>query len=108
MTFAIANFTPIGGQSRRGKAPQMFAYATTDGVTTIDGNGYFNGGSAASAAYGGVYNHLEIGDIIFAVVHTTSVGSGTVSDAGVFIVVNKSAGFVDVTNAVDLFVTDAD
>lgn len=108
MAFNSVNFTPIGGQSRRGKAPQMFSYATADALTTIDGSGYFNG--SASVGFGGVYHHLEIGDIIFAVVHTTSVGSGTVTDAGVFIVngKNTTTGIVDVTNAVDLFVTDAD
>lgn len=104
MTFALANFTPAGGQSRRGKAPQLFLYATADALTSIDGSGYFNAG----VAYSGAYNMLEIGDIIMAVVHTTSVGSGTVTDAGLFVINAKSAGTLDATNAVDLFVTDTD
>lgn len=104
MAFAIANFGPLGGQSRRGKAPQVWVYATTDAATTIDGSGYFN----SATAYAGVYNLLELGDIIFAVIWGTAVGTGTVTDAGIFIVNGKASGTVDVTNAVDLLVTDAD
>lgn len=104
MAFLIANFQPLGGQGKRGKAPQMWGYWTTDAATTIDGAGYFNAGVANS----GAYHLLELGDIIFAVIWTTAVGTGTVTDAGVFIVNGKASGTVDVTNAVDLFVTDAD
>lgn len=104
MALDLNNLTPVGGNSRRGKAPQVFAYATADTNATVDGSGYFNAGSA----YKGAYNMLEIGDIIFVVVHTTSVGSGTIADAGVHIVNGKASGVLDVTNAVDLLVTDAD
>lgn len=104
MTFAIANFGPVGNQTRRGKSPCVWAYATLDAATTIDGSGYFNGG----VAYSGAYHLLELGDMIFAVIWTTAIGTGTVTDAGIFIVNGKASGTVDVTNAVDLLVTDAD
>lgn len=105
MAFLIANFQPIGGQGKRGKAPQLWGYWTTDAATTIDGAGYFN----AATNFGGAYHLINLGDIIFAVIWTTAVETGTVTDAGVFIVNGKTAaGVIDVTNAVDLFVTDAD
>ena len=42
MAFDRANWSPIGGQSKRGKAPQMWSYTTTDAKTVVDGAGYFN------------------------------------------------------------------
>ena len=105
MAFDIANFNPLGGNSKRGKAPQMFTYATLDAHTTVDGAGYFN----SSTAYGGVYNLLEIGDIIYVVVWATAIGTGgTVSTYGPHIVVDKASGTVDVTNVTTGTVTDSD
>lgn len=107
MAFIKENFTPIGGQSRRGKAPQVYAYATLDAATTVDGSGYFN----LATAFGGAYSMLEAGDMIFVVNWTTAIGAGgTVADAGVHIIKTKntSTGVLDATNAVDLLVTNAD
>ena len=72
MAFTIANFQPIGGQGKRGLAPQMFSYATLDVHADVDTAGYFN----SAVAYEGVYNQLEIGDIIWVVVWSTAIGAG--------------------------------
>lgn len=105
MSFDIAYFNPIGGNSRRGKAPQMFSYATLDTHATVDGAGYFN----AASAYAGAYNMLEIGDIIYVVVWATAIGTGgTISTYGPHIVVDKASGTVDVTNVTAGTVTDSD
>lgn len=104
MAFDITNLSPVGGNSRRGKAPQMFTYATLDAHTTVDGSGYFN----SSTAYGGAYNLLDIGDIIYVVVWSTAIGTGTISTYGPHIVVDKASGTIDVTNVTTGTVTDSD
>jgi hypothetical protein len=105
MPFDIAYLNPIGGQSLRGKAPQVFTYATLDAHTTVDGAGYFN----SAVAYGGAYNQLEIGDIINVVVWATAIGTGgTISTYGPHLVINKASGTVDVTNVTAGTVTDSD
>lgn len=105
MAFNLTNFSPIGGNSRRGKAPQMFSYATLDAHTDVDASGYFN----AAVAYGGAYHLLEIGDIIFVVVWATAIGAGgTMSTYGPHIVIDKESGVVDVTNVTTGTVTDSD
>lgn len=98
MAFDIANFGPLGGQSRRGKAPMWWTYTTTDAHTAVDAAGYFG------SSYGGVYNHLEIGDVIYVCVTST----GALSTAGVHIVKDKASGTVDVTNVTAFTVTDSD
>lgn len=105
MAFDITNFSPIGGQGKRGKAPQRFSYSTLDAHTTVDGSGYFN----LATAYGGVYGQLEVGDIIDVVVWATAIGTGgTISTYGPHIVMTKSAGTVDVSNVTTGTVTNSD
>lgn len=94
MAFTKSSFQPIGGQARRGTAPQMFTYKTEDAAATVDTAGYFNE----------VLALLDIGDIIFRV--TTS--SGALSTVGTHVVINKSATAVDVTDTLALTVTDTD
>lgn len=94
MAFDATNFQPIGGQSRRGKAPQMWSYTTEDTAATVDTAGYFNA----------IYNLLEIGDRIYRV--TTS--SGAFSTAGDHVVTGKASGAIDVTDAVALGANDTD
>jgi hypothetical protein len=105
MAFDIANFQPVGGQGKRGKASQRWSYWTLDAHTTVDGSGYFNGGTAN----GGAYNLLEVGDIIDVVVWATAIGSGgTISTYGPHIVMTKSAGTIDVSNVTTGTVTNSD
>lgn len=89
MTFAIANFQPIGGQSKRGKSPQHFAYRTTDALTTIDGAGYFND----------VAEMLSVGDVIHVSIADSADTPTSVTGAGTFIVASSSAGVVDTYDA---------
>ncbi len=43
MAFDKTNFSPIGGQGARGKAPQMFSYKSgTDALAAVKGSGYFD------------------------------------------------------------------
>jgi hypothetical protein len=104
MAFALENFSPIGGQSRRGKAPQHFSYATLDAVTDVDTANYFRG----TTAYGGAYHHLEVGDVIHRVTWSTAIGEGgTISSYGTHIVLSKANGDIDVSNETDLTETDS-
>lgn len=57
MAFNKDNFAPIGGQSARGSAPQMFSYVTTDNNATAETDGYFN----VARTY------LEVNDIIICI-----------------------------------------
>lgn len=57
MAFDKNYFSPIGGQSTRGGAPQIFSYTTTDSQTTIETTGYFN----LARTY------LEVNDVIIAI-----------------------------------------
>ena len=60
MTFARAGWNPIGGQSKKGTAPQLFTYTTTDAVDVVDGSGYFNS----------VSDDVSVGDVIISVTST--------------------------------------
>lgn len=42
MPFSAKNITNIGGADRRGTAPLIFAYNTTDALTAVAATGYFN------------------------------------------------------------------
>lgn len=104
MAFNIAYLNPVGGQSKRGLAPQQFTYATLDAHADVDAAGYFNSG----VAYAGAYNLLEKGDIIDVVVWATGIGTGTISTYGRHIVKDKASGTIDVTNVTVGTVTDSD
>lgn len=109
MAFNLANFAPVGNNSKPIKtitagalgvgAPQVFTYITEDVHATVDAAGYFNGG----VAFGGAYNLVNIGDIIDVVV----VAAGALSTYGRHIVIDKASGTVDVTNVTAGTVTDS-
>lgn len=55
MAFLKANLAPIGGQSSRGKAPQVWSYqSAVDNLAAVKASGYFDE----------VNGLLEAGDII--------------------------------------------
>lgn len=54
MAFSLSTFTPVGGQSSRGSAPQIFSYSSSDTKATIQTDGYFNTARTV----------LEVNDII--------------------------------------------
>lgn len=110
MAFALKNFAPVGNSSAGVSsiasgalgygAPRIFSYVTEDAHTDVDGAGYFNGG----VAYGGAYNLLQPGDIIWVVV----CSSGSVSTYGTHLVNAKASGTLDVVNVTTGTVTDSD
>ncbi len=56
MAFALANFSPAGASSARGKAPGLHTYqSSADNLATVKGSGYFDE----------IANLLKAGDIIF-------------------------------------------
>lgn len=94
MAFTKASFAPIGGQATRGRAPQIFAYKTTDAAADVDTSGYFNG----------VANIVEVGDVILRL----TLSGSAVSTTGWHVVVSNTGGVVDVSDTTALTVTDTD
>lgn len=93
MAFARANWSPIGGQSKKGTAPNMWSYKTTDAKTAVDGAGYFNA----------VSGDVSIGDLIYSFAST-----GGTATASHHVVVSNAAGVVDVGDGVTIAVSDSD
>ena len=93
MAFNRTGWNPIGGQSKKGTAPQIFTYTSTDAIGTVDGAGYFND----------VSTDVAVGDIIMSV---TSTG-GTLASA-IHTVASNASGVVDVTNGTTIAQTDGD
>lgn len=93
MAFDRANWSPIGGQSKRGKAPQIWSYKTTDAKTAVDGAGYFNA----------VSDDVVVGDLIYSFASTA--GTATASH---HVVLSNASGVVDVGDGVTIAVTDSD
>ncbi len=93
MAFARAGWNPIGGQSKKGTAPQLFTYTTTDAVGTIDGAGYFND----------VAKDVAVGDVIISV---TSTG-GTLASS-IHTVVSNTGSVVDISDGTTIAQTDSD
>ena len=93
MAFARAGWNPIGGQSKKGTAPQLFTYTTTDAVTVVDGAGYFND----------VSDDVSVGDVIISVTST----AGTLASS-IHTVVSNASGVVDVSDGTSIAQTDSD
>ncbi len=79
--------------SKRGNAPGIYAYKTTDSIATVNTEGYFNSLSSM----------LEVGDLIYCV---TSTGSTAV--ATLVYVLSNASGVVDVNDGTTLANTDSD
>lgn len=94
MAFARTGWNPIGGQSKKGTAPQLFSYTSTDAHTVIDGAGYFND----------VSEDVAVGDMIMARGNTGGTATLTMH-----IVVSNASGVVDVSDGTVIgAVTDND
>ena len=100
MAYNASGLTPIGGQSKRGRAPQIFAYRTTDSAATVDSANYF-----ASAI-----NSLEIGDVILRTTVDSITAPTSVTSVGFHVVRAKSltAGTIDVADATAINVSNTD
>ena len=92
MAFSSTGFATISA-SKRGNAPGVYAYKTTDSIATVNTEGYFN--SLASM--------LEVGDLIYCV---TSTGSTAV--ATLVYVLSNTGTVVDVNDGTTLASTDGD
>ena len=93
MAFNRDGWNPIGGQSKKGTAPQLFTYTTADAVAVVNTSAYFND----------VSTDVSVGDIIIAV---TSTG-GTLASS-IHTVASNASGVVDVTDGTTIAQTDTD
>lgn len=93
MAFAMNGWNPIGGQSKKGTAPQLFTYTTTDTVADVNTAGYFDT----------VSDQVSVGDVIISV---TSTG-GTLASS-IHTVASNASGVVDVTDGTTIAQTDTD
>ena len=78
----------------------FYRYDTTDAHTVVDGAGYFNNDDDDQK--------MVVGDIIYVVVWSTAVRTGTISTYGTHIVNEVSSGAVDTSNVTTGTVTDSD
>ena len=92
MAFSTTGFTAVTA-SKRGNAPSIYAYKTTDAIADVNTTGYFNYLS----------DTLEVGDLIYCVTST-----GTTAVATLAYVLSNAAGVVDVSDGTVLANTDSD
>jgi len=85
MAFAIANFSPLGANSRRGKAPAHYTYRTTDTLLVCGTSAYFNT----------VSSMLQVGDVIEVEVVDSVTTPTVISDYGRLIVQSNASSVVD-------------
>jgi|TARA_R100000458_G_C8261121_1_gene236609 hypothetical protein len=93
MAFARSGWSPAGGQSLKGSAPQIWTYTTTDAKTVVDGAGYFNS----------VSDDVTVGDLIYSYAST-----GGTATATLHIVLSNASGVVDVSDGTAIAVSDSD
>lgn len=92
MAFSATGFATIGA-SKKGNAPSVYSYSTTDTIATVNTAGYFNS----------LANTLAVGDLIYCL---TSTGSTAV--ATLVYVLSNSGGVVDVNDGLTIGATDSD
>ena len=78
MAFARAGWNPIGGMSKRGSAPQMWSYTTTDSLATMNTEGYFNS----------VSDEVKVGDLIY--VHDSNTPTASLVVVLVVVLVSRT------------------
>tara|TARA_B100000073_G_C23504185_1_gene481000 strand:- start:316 stop:591 length:276 start_codon:yes stop_codon:yes gene_type:complete len=91
MAFSRDGWQPIGGQSKRGKAPMMWSYTTTDALATVNTANYFNSVNA----------EVKVGDLIY--VHDSNTPT-----ASLVVVLSNDGTNVDVSDGTSLSVADSD
>jgi hypothetical protein len=92
MAFARTGWNPIGGQSKKGTAPQLFSYTSTDAHATIDGSGYFND----------VSDDVSVGDMVM--VRGSTGGTATLT---MHVIASNASGVVDASNGTVIGVVTA-
>ena len=94
MAFVLADFSPLGGQSKAGNTPALYVYTTTEAHTAVDASGYFNDLS----------DTLVVGDM--SIVHGATGGTRTVT---MHVVVSNASGVVDISDGTTIgAVSDSD
>jgi hypothetical protein len=91
MAFSRTGINPIGGQSKKGTAPQMWTYTSADTIATVNSAGYFND----------MTNELSVGDVIF--VHDSNTPT-----MSIVMVASNASSVVDVTDGTTVAMTDSD
>tara|TARA_R100001086_G_C11843161_1_gene259553 strand:+ start:161 stop:439 length:279 start_codon:yes stop_codon:yes gene_type:complete len=92
MAFSSTTFATIGA-SKKGNAPSIYSYATTDAIADINTEGYFNSLS----------DTLAIGDLIYIVSSTGGTRVSTLAQ-----VLSNTGGVVDIADGTTLAATDGD
>ena len=92
MAFSSTGLVNYGG-GKKGDAPGLYGYATTDTIATVNTEGYFNDLS----------DTLAVGDTIL----VRSSTGGTQVLSWVYVLTNAS-GVVDVTDGLTITATDSD
>lgn len=85
MAYTAGNLANLGSAN----GFSTYRYDTTDTLATVDGVGYFNNSDDTLK--------LRVGDIVWVVVWSTAVRTGTISDVGMHIVMQ-----VESDNDIDL------
>ena len=91
MAFSRTGINPIGGQSKKGTAPQMWTYTSADTIATVNSAGYFND----------MTNELSVGDVIF--VHDSNTPT-----MSIVMVASNASSVVDITDGTTVAMTDSD
>mgnify|MGYP003653404369 FL=1 len=91
MAFSRTGINPIGGQSKKGTAPQMWTYTSVDAIATVNSAGYFND----------MTNELSVGDVIF--VHDSNTPT-----MSIVMVASNASSVVDITDGTTVAMTDSD
>ena len=91
MAFSRTGINPIGGQSKKGTAPQMWTYTSVDAIATVNTAGYFNLMS----------DDLSVGDVLF--VHDSNTPTMSIA-----MVASNASGVVDITDGTTVAMTDSD
>ena len=92
MAYSSAGLATISA-SKRGNAPGIYAYKTTDAIADVNTEGYFND----------LADILEVGDLIYCVTSTGSTAVCTLTQ-----VLSNTGTVVDVANGTTLAATDGD
>ena len=92
MAYSNTGWTTVAAP-KRGNAPSIYAYKTTDAIADVNTEGYFNTLS----------DTLEVGDLIYCVTSTGSTAVCTLAQ-----VLSNSGGVVDVADGTTLAATDGD
>lgn len=97
MAFVLENLVAVGGQSTKGRGPQIWSYATADATATVDTSGYFNNAAGL----------LAVGDLIIRTSFTDGTFA-TLSTQGFHTVSSNTGTVVDVNDTLAVTATDTD